>query len=209
MQLNRGRFCLGNSAGFLEKPVSALACLSLRTLRPVRFSISIISAQNLPKPAGAILDPYVKIQTFGLPCDSCALRTETIDNNAHNPFWSEVFDYECVAPELLLVRFAVYDEDNNGDDFVGQLCVPFSVLRKHPGFFTGPLHDRNGAALEGATIFIKFQLALENPAVHIPCGKCIDDCSTKIDPALSDATKELAGAALGSIRGALQDFQQV
>ena len=40
-------------------------------------------------------------------------------------------------PELVMIRFAVYDEDvGTADDFIGQFSLPFTSLR--PGIF--PFH---------------------------------------------------------------------
>ena len=92
--------------------MSTLAALSLRTLRPTKFQITIISAQNIPRAKGVVVDPYVRLQTFGLPCDTAALCTDPIENNAFKPYWNEVFEFEVVAPELMVVRFGVYVKHN-------------------------------------------------------------------------------------------------
>ncbi len=51
----------------------------------LRVEIRIISGQYLPKPGTAkdddVIDPYVTMQVFGVPCDSVKHKTSVIHNN--------------------------------------------------------------------------------------------------------------------------------
>ncbi len=48
---------------------------------PLLFQI--ISAQYLPKPNAStgVIDPYVSVEIFGIPCDERKLKTRIIKNN--------------------------------------------------------------------------------------------------------------------------------
>ena len=58
---------------------------------------------QLPKPdaalKGELIDPYVKVETYGIRCDRAKFRTKTVDDNGFNPVWDEtfVFDVSCMA----------------------------------------------------------------------------------------------------------------
>jgi hypothetical protein len=56
---------------------------------PIKLEIRIISGQQLPKPKGAkkgeVIDPYVKVEIFGVPADHKALATKHIDDNGTHP----------------------------------------------------------------------------------------------------------------------------
>ena len=43
--------------------------------------------------------------------------------------WDETFCKVLLMPELVMIRFAVFDEDVGVDDFIGQFSLPFTSLR--------------------------------------------------------------------------------
>ena len=44
--------------------------------------------------------------------------------------WNEKFDKVLLFPDLVLIRFAVFDEDVGiKDDFIGQFALPYTSLR--------------------------------------------------------------------------------
>ena len=44
--------------------------------------------------------------------------------------WEENFEKVLLMPELVMIRFAVFDEDVGlVDDFIGQSSIPFTSLR--------------------------------------------------------------------------------
>ena len=47
--------------------------------------------------------------------------------------WEERFEKLLLMPDLVMIRFAVFDEDVGlADDFIGQFSVPFTSIR--PGY---------------------------------------------------------------------------
>ena len=54
--------------------------------------MTIFSAQQLPKPKGQqkgeIIDPYVKVEVYGVPDDTTKAQTSVVRNNGFNPVWA-------------------------------------------------------------------------------------------------------------------------
>ena len=54
--------------------------------------------------------------------------------------WEENFEKVLLMPELVMIRFAVFDEDVGlVDDFIGQSSIPFTSLRPGSIFCFMPL----------------------------------------------------------------------
>ena len=54
--------------------------------------------------------------------------------------WEEEFKKVLLMPELVMIRFAVFDEDVGlADDFIGQFSIPFTSLRPGRIFCFRPL----------------------------------------------------------------------
>ena len=43
--------------------------------------------------------------------------------------WEETFVKDLLMPELVMIRFAVFDEDVGINDFIGQFSLPYTSLR--------------------------------------------------------------------------------
>lgn len=43
--------------------------------------------------------------------------------------WDETFSKVLLMSELVMIRFAVFDEDVGVDDFIGQFSLPYTSLR--------------------------------------------------------------------------------
>ena len=71
--------------------------------------------------------------------------------------WDEQFSKDLLMPELVMIRFAVFDEDVVlVDDFIGQFSLPYTSLR--PGNCT-----REGDNLKDLNSLIRYRdLSLES-----------------------------------------------
>lgn len=125
-------------------------------------SCQVISAQQLPKlnkdKPKSIVDPFVKVDIFGVPTDRASSQTQYITDNGKrhqqrdlipvafmkvvslpvwcflfsgfNPSWNARFDFIVQVPELAIVRFQVDDYDAaSQNDFIGQYTLPFTSMQ--------------------------------------------------------------------------------
>ncbi|MGH0138880.1 UNVERIFIED_CONTAM: hypothetical protein FKN15_068108 [Acipenser sinensis] len=146
MQLNRAKFLVNGSTGYVLKPqpmckgaFNPFSEDPLPAYPKKQLVLKIISGQQLPKPPdsmlgdrGEIIDPFVEVEIIGLPVDCCKDQTRVVDDNGFNPVWEETITFTLHMPELALVRFLVWDHDPIGRDFVGQRTVAFNSLM--PGY---------------------------------------------------------------------------
>ncbi|KAJ1496981.1 1-phosphatidylinositol 4,5-bisphosphate phosphodiesterase delta-4, partial [Coelomomyces lativittatus] len=96
---------------------------------PLKLFIQILSAQQLPKPHGKI-----------------------IQSNGWNPLWKESFSLIIKNPLLTILRFTVYDSDFNKDTFVASFSAPLSSLKF--GYRHLQLRTWKGHPHSNATLFI-------------------------------------------------------
>uniref|UniRef100_A0A3Q2PTQ6 Phosphoinositide phospholipase C n=1 Tax=Fundulus heteroclitus TaxID=8078 RepID=A0A3Q2PTQ6_FUNHE len=165
MDINQGRFLVNGKSGYILKP--AYMRDSATEFDPVTLTrgewlqhktlhIMIISAQQLPKvnkKKSSVVDPFVKVQIYGVSADVAEKETNHIGNNGFNPSWNENFQFDVYVPDLALVRFLIMDHDSTSDDeFVGQFMLPFNSLKM--GYRHVPLLNKNGDLLPSAGLFI-------------------------------------------------------
>lgn len=171
MHLNQGKFRTNGRAGYILKPkvlrdsslkLNPLTKAEIPGVDKVTLSITVISGQQLPKPAkegekGEIIDPYVKLDFHGIQADTASFKTKVVKDNGFNPVWNEKFEKVLLMPELAMIRFAVFDEDVGiVDDFIGQFSIPFTSLR--PGYRHIHLLSNKGVSLGYATIFVRIEI---------------------------------------------------
>uniref|UniRef100_A0A665UMU2 Phosphoinositide phospholipase C n=1 Tax=Echeneis naucrates TaxID=173247 RepID=A0A665UMU2_ECHNA len=146
MQLNRAKFMVNGSSGYVLKPppmckgsFNPFSDDPLPAYPKKQLILKIISGQQLPKPPdsmlgdrGEIIDPFVEVEIIGLPVDCCKEQTRVVDDNGFNPVWEETLSFTLHMAEVALVRFLVWDHDPIGRDFIGQRTVAFSSLM--PGY---------------------------------------------------------------------------
>ena len=126
-----------------------------------RLHIHVISAQHLPKGSNDIkhkdiVDPYVEISTFGIPCDRTEQRTPSVRNNGLNPVWDYKINLDIHCPELCLIKFQVRDEDRyKPSTFLGQACFPLTAIQY--GYRHIKLKAKNGDSVHG-TLFIHIKI---------------------------------------------------
>jgi len=92
-QMNYGKFLENGGCGYVTKP-SYMLDTKFSPSPAERFTIHIISGQQLPKPGGNqkgdIIDPFVMVHLNGNPLDTVHFRTKTVSDNGFNPVWNEV-----------------------------------------------------------------------------------------------------------------------
>ncbi|XP_005089434.1 1-phosphatidylinositol 4,5-bisphosphate phosphodiesterase eta-1 [Aplysia californica] len=162
MQLNHGRFMDNGGVGYVLKPAFLMSedlfpLVTENVSRSVSkvLKITIISGYQIPKPndstKGEIIDPFVKVEIYGVPSDVAEYKTKVMENNGFNPRWRETCSFKIRVPELALVRFTVTDHDRTRDDFIGYYCLP--VLSIQDGFRHFPLFDKYGNQFSQTLIF--------------------------------------------------------
>uniref|UniRef100_A0A8C9EMV9 Phosphoinositide phospholipase C n=1 Tax=Pavo cristatus TaxID=9049 RepID=A0A8C9EMV9_PAVCR len=162
MDLNTGRFLGNGGCGYVLKP-QFLRSPHSSSPRPLVLRIRVITAQQLPKlnreKLSSIVDPFVRVEIYGVTADCSKQQTAYRSNNGFNPRWEETLTFQLQVPELALVRFVVEDHDSTScNDFVGQFTLPLGSMRE--GYRHIHLLSKDGASLAPATLF-----------VHVTC-KC-------------------------------------
>jgi hypothetical protein len=95
MQLNTTKFLENGNTGYVLKPAYMIAPNAV-PLTGLTIRVHVISGQNLPKPGGAskgeVIDPYVKVNLFGVGSDASECKTRVVRDNGFNPVWDEVIN---------------------------------------------------------------------------------------------------------------------
>ncbi|KAK3697824.1 hypothetical protein RRG08_009035 [Elysia crispata] len=162
MQLNHGRFLDNGRTGYVLKPDFLLSDEHFGLVTGAKdrgvcknLKITIISGFQIPKPndseKGEVIDPFVKVELYGVAADANEFKTKVIENNGFNPRWYETCMFQVTVPELAMVRFTVIDQDRARDDFIGYYCLP--VMSIQEGFRHFPLFDQHGAPFKQSLIF--------------------------------------------------------
>jgi len=158
MRLNMGKFLDNGGSGYVLKS-NALRAIKDETSFSKTIHVKLISGWQLPKesgtPKGEVIDPYVKMRTYGLPEDSKKYRSKVIQNNGFNPHWDEKVSFSFSRADLAQLHFEVWDQDKlSKDDLIGFASIPVSSLK--PGYRSVHLFDRKANALPEASIFVHF-----------------------------------------------------
>ncbi|XP_070783956.1 1-phosphatidylinositol 4,5-bisphosphate phosphodiesterase delta-1a isoform X2 [Enoplosus armatus] len=170
MHLNQGRFMPNGFCGYILKPEFQRSLSSQFDpntlskgpwLKRKTFHIMVISAQQLPKlnkdKHKSIVDPLVRVETYGVPADNASKETHYIDNNGFNPMWNERFQFDIHVPELAMVRFVVEDYDSTSqNDLIGQYCLPLTSVQN--GYRHVPLLTKRGDVISSAGLFVHLML---------------------------------------------------
>lgn len=165
MDLNDGLFSQNSHCGYVLKPEilrNRQKCfdpdnpLERDNYHPLQFYIKVISAQQLPKLSKkdwCIVDPFVRVEIYGVPLDQTKQETKYIENNGFNPCWNETLQFTIHTPELALVRFVVEDYDKaSRNDFIGQYTLPFTSIQ--PGYRHVHLLSKDGTSLSPSSLFV-------------------------------------------------------
>ncbi|XP_029379490.1 1-phosphatidylinositol 4,5-bisphosphate phosphodiesterase zeta-1-like [Echeneis naucrates] len=161
MDLNGGRFQDNGGCGYILKPAVLMSSQSSfdpgsshHKPKPTHLLLKVISGSNLPIPrSGKALDPFVRVEIYGIASDTHKKSTQTIKNNSLSPHWDADMTFNISVPELSLIRFCVRDQTGLlSSEFVGQYTLPFTSLKK--GYRWVPLLSRNGCSLDPASLFV-------------------------------------------------------
>uniref|UniRef100_A0AAR2JXM2 Phosphoinositide phospholipase C n=1 Tax=Pygocentrus nattereri TaxID=42514 RepID=A0AAR2JXM2_PYGNA len=168
MDLNDGLFSQNNRCGYVLKPeilrnseqqFNPDKPQDRKDYCPLILTIQVISGQQLPKvnnKVGSIVDPFVRVEIYGLPADQATQETSYIENNGLNPCWNETLEFAVHTPELALIRFVVEDYDMaTKNDFIGQYTVPFSCIQS--GYRHIHLLSKDGTSLRPSSLFMSMQ----------------------------------------------------
>ncbi|XP_055346908.1 1-phosphatidylinositol 4,5-bisphosphate phosphodiesterase delta-1-like [Paramacrobiotus metropolitanus] len=127
---------------------------------PIKLRITVISAQQLPKPDGIdghdITDPYVTLQIYGCARDCKKEKTKYIRNNGFNPSWEETFTFTIHDQEMAVMRFEVKDfETSSVNEVIAHYTIPVTSMKE--GYRHVELFDKQDAPLDPATLFVKVE----------------------------------------------------
>ncbi|NWI03509.1 PLCD4 phosphodiesterase, partial [Tichodroma muraria] len=170
MDLCDGLFSQNGCCGYVLKPAFMRDKESLfnpsdpsswESPGPITLTIQIISGQQLPKVAnskeGAIIDPLVRVEIYGVPADQAHQETKYIENNGFNPRWDETLQFQLHVPELALIRFVVEDYDKTSrNDFVGQFTLAFANIK--PGYRHIHLLSKDGTSIPPSSLFVHIRI---------------------------------------------------
>jgi len=158
MQFNEALFEQNGGCGYVLKPPCLLEDADFNPKRVgsqttvTCLKVTIISAQELPKPAngvlgdrGEIIDPYVEVEIDGCNIDRSIKKTSVVDDNGFNPVWNQTFSFSLFKPELAFIRFVVWDKDPISKDYIGQRTL--SVNSLNTGYRHLKLKDTDEASL--------------------------------------------------------------
>nr|XP_005485259.1 1-phosphatidylinositol 4,5-bisphosphate phosphodiesterase delta-4 isoform X2 [Zonotrichia albicollis] len=170
MDLCDGLFSQNGSCGYVLKPpfmrdketlFNPSDPSSREGSGPITLTIQVISGQQLPKVAnskeGAIIDPLVRVEIYGVPADQAHQETKYIENNGFNPRWDETLQFQLHVPELALIRFVVEDYDKTSrNDFVGQFTLAFANIK--PGYRHIHLLSKDGTSIPPSSLFVHIRI---------------------------------------------------
>ncbi|MCJ8745781.1 hypothetical protein PDJAM_G00134480 [Pangasius djambal] len=166
MDLNQGRFLPNGKCGYILKPdfmrnpdsqFDPNMPTERGRLRKKILHVMVISAQQLPKlnkdKPKSIVDPFVKVEVYGVPADRASAQTAYINDNGFNPMWNKNMHFTINVPDLALVRFVVEDYDAaSHNDFIGQYTLPFTSVQN--GYRHIPLLTKSDDVIPSAKLFV-------------------------------------------------------
>ncbi|PBK93995.1 1-phosphatidylinositol-4,5-bisphosphate phosphodiesterase 1 [Armillaria gallica] len=172
--INQAMFQRNGRSGYVLKPIALRTqnkdMLMKRTRH--RLEVTIISAQQLPRPKDASgreviekgsVDPYVEVSvhvpdwTVLSPEQRKPPRTNMVKNNGFNPVWEEKLSipFECVGEmkELVFIRFAVKQGGQEDGEPLAVFCASLGSLQL--GYRHLPLHDAQMSQYLFSTLFVR------------------------------------------------------
>jgi len=174
--MNRAKFLQNGNCGYVLKPDYG-DCYTLQSSdekhdfgKVMELSIKLISGYHLPnatnRPAGDIIEPYVKMRVHGHPSDTYEWTSATVPRNGFNPLWNEVATFNLSYPEYTLIEFKVKSKTKivgGQDDHLGSYIIALPLMRK--GYRNISLENYDGQRLTPAGLF-----------VHITMKEASDKC---------------------------------
>jgi phosphatidylinositol phospholipase C delta len=202
-QLNEAMFTGGNDrTGYVLKPAAlrlegSTPVIGIRSApkQIVRFSVNIISAQQLPRPKGlspdANINPYVEFETYCADdLGPISSGTRIVPGNGYNPEFGENINVKLVTryPGLVFVRWSVWnsrDAQNTERAPLATFTAKLDSLQQ--GYRHLPLFDSNGEQYLFSTLFCKID---KKPCLESP-GEVPADLSNSITYAVESGVSML------------------
>ncbi|KAK6589905.1 phospholipase C [Cryptosporidium xiaoi] len=166
--------------GRVFDPMNPLETLELFDIPPLRISIQILSAHQLPDYmsqysrgipgiiCGSKLSPYITISVFGGPREEYkSYKTPPVENNGFNPKWENLapFTFNVLCPEISIINFEVKSSDYIQSEFIAAASIPVSCLR--PGIRWIQLFDTNFIDLQCCGILASISITAELPKTYM------------------------------------------
>ncbi|XP_067931540.1 1-phosphatidylinositol 4,5-bisphosphate phosphodiesterase delta-1-like [Watersipora subatra] len=169
MQIYRGKFKDNGSCGYILKPEFMRKSITFNPRAGAfpeswgrLYTIKVLSGSHLPKPEGDqntsdLVDPYVKLEIFGVKEDCCEFKTAAITDNGLNPRWNETFEIFISVPELAILRVNVKDHQTlTTNDSIGQCSLPVTSIQR--GYRHVMLETKEGLNLCPASVFMHISI---------------------------------------------------
>ncbi|KAF7370798.1 Phosphoinositide phospholipase C [Mycena sanguinolenta] len=175
-RINQAMFLRRGRQGYVLKP-PALRDVHFEALRKHTnhyFDVTIISAQQLPRPTHSsgkevteksIVDPYVEVTHIppsdnsggeGTSARKISFATPAVKNNGFNPMWQEelCLPFDCLGgmQELIFVEFTVKQDKRPDLEPLARHISPLASLQR--GFRHLPLHDAQLCQYLFSTLFV-------------------------------------------------------
>jgi phosphatidylinositol phospholipase C gamma-1 len=175
MWVNMGKFKVNAKSGYLLRPECQFDTKNMfdpysplswaKQMNPLEVKIKIISARHLVKPGKGYASPYIHIGCSGVELDTIpnVRRTKGVSTNGFRPNWNETVTLEISMPELAVITFTVYDEDQFGDsNAIGQASLPIGTQDQpllRSGYRSVQLQNIHSDDLELASILCEVKLS--------------------------------------------------
>lgn len=204
MQINQAMFAAGTDrTGYILKPPSLRPChKGVIKKQLVRFSVDVVSAQQLPRLKGMgpdeNINPFIEMEIFtadekvdasGKKKSAAARnaktgismpihrRTSIVQKNGYNPIFNDHFtlSFETRYPDLTFVRWTVLNSQDGRNVNNAQILATFTAKFNslNQGYRYLPLFDNSGDQYLFSTLFCKIAKGNNVRDAVPPCG--IDD----------------------------------
>jgi len=163
MFVNNGRFLDNGKCGYVLKPPAILAPEKTE-ISPITITLKIISGWQLPKVSGTskgeVIDPFVRVEIFGVGNDQVHEKTKVVQNNGYNPQWNAEMKFVVERSDLANILIEVYDEDKlSKNDFIAYASLPVTSLRE--GYRSVMLYSSASHKLPEASLLVHVAIARE------------------------------------------------
>ncbi|KAF7459293.1 1-phosphatidylinositol 4,5-bisphosphate phosphodiesterase delta-4 isoform X1 [Cryptosporidium felis] len=189
------RMCLKKCKdGRVLDPMNPLESLELFDIPPLRISIQILSAHQLPDNMSQYsrgianlvcnnkLSPYITISVFGGPSEEYkSYKTPTINNNGFNPKWENLspFTFNVLCPEISIINFEVKSSDSIQLEYIAAASIPVSCLR--PGIRWIQLFDTNFIDIQCCGILANISITTELPKTYMISSLSVNNGNTSMN----------------------------
>lgn len=171
-QLNESFFSSTKGKGYILKPSYLRRPLLKSSMRntlskfsqKIKFSIEVISAQQLPRPAhSAAINPFVIAEIVGAKSvswdpDSRIGATKIVAGNGHSPYWGLIYSgFAESEHQLVFLRLTIHSSASASTlEDTKEICILVTnIWNMKQGFRYYPLKDPCGEKLLYSTIFLR------------------------------------------------------